>query len=125
VDCQTFGSQTYCSDGTSYQRFGNTVYQDDHNSKNSWTTYGSQTSGTDGTSYQRFGNTVYEDKSGTSWTTYGNVTYGTDGSTYERFGNVTYGEGGRGLGNPVVVHDEWVDEPAEKLDLSFLPDQPE
>ena len=59
ASCNTFGgsysSYTYCSDGNTYQKLGNSLYGHNSNTGSSW-------------SQHSFGNSVYgTDSSGSSW----------------------------------------------------------
>ncbi len=83
VSCQQFGNQTYCSNGQTFSRYGNTIYD---NRGNSWTQYGNQTYGSQGDTYSRYGNQTY-DNHGNSWSQYGNQTYGSNGTVCQTFGN--------------------------------------
>jgi hypothetical protein len=78
--CNTYGTYTTCSDGTTYNRLGNTVYGSNSRTGNTWsqTQIGNSTYGqaSDGSSWQshQFGNYRYgTDSRGNSWSCIGNV----------------------------------------------------
>jgi len=61
INCYGSDISTSCSNGVTYNQFGDTMY------------------GSDGSSFQRFGDTIYSDD-GTSYNQYGDTFYGSDGS---------------------------------------------
>lgn len=66
--CRTIGTDTVCSDGTSYRQFTDTILS------------------SNGRSYRQAGNSIYS-SDGTVYRTSGNITTGSDGSQYRRQGD--------------------------------------
>lgn len=106
---QSWGSTTYCDDGTSYnsydQSWGTSTYGSDGSSYNSYDqSWGTSTYGSNGDNYntydQSWGSSTYG-SDGNSWNTYdqswGTSTYGSDGSNYNTYdqswGTSTYSSG--------------------------------
>jgi hypothetical protein len=80
ISCQKVGSQTYCSNGQAFQRFGTTNYD---GQGHAWQQSGDRTSGADGTTYRRSGSQIYDSK-GNSLQRFGDQTYRSDGTVYRK-----------------------------------------